>query len=570
MRLSSGSRTVRRRRIAAGRVRRWAAVAISSFALGACDSPAPTEVPRETRSDTQSVKAAAEPEWDRVLENVTLEGDVVVPAGERWLIGPNVRIAGNLRTDSGTIAMRPGSSLHFIGADPNKYVGGGMAYEARFVNDIGLWIGRYGVLDIRGTPKASWNRTGTDPTWEPDDEYYIAPTEPGDYAPKPWKPGDPIPQIDPRVPPAEVLNVTRDVLIEGPGHIHIHSVKPQRIEYVTLKNMGVSNKASRGPVTGRYALHFHHAGGEGESIVRGVAAVNSRGRVFVPHMSKGITFEDVVSVNSWGDGFWWDLGDRSKDIHVDHMAVVGVNMPRKSSGATSQYSAIVLGGGDNISIRNSVAAGSRGTKISHGFDWPSKADNKGAAVWDFSEGNVAHNNEGSGIRFWFNNADNHIVENAITYRNGTAGVENGAYRNAHRYIDVLMVEDKLVEHASSLPHRLDGKGARFEKMTVVSPKGPALSIGRLRLPPMVPTEFVDCDFETRDGSPKVQLDTRQAENPFIAVFRNCDLTPDDIKISAPFAKGLKGTNIRIENADGTAWEITLDMAAGKKVVRELD
>src|SRR5690606_536283 len=100
-----------------------------------------------------------------VLENDTIKGDVVVPAGETWLIGPNVWIEGNLRTDSGTIAMRPGSSLHFIGANPEEYVGGGMGWDPKYARDIGVWVGRAGVLDIRGTPKVGWNRTGSDPSW---------------------------------------------------------------------------------------------------------------------------------------------------------------------------------------------------------------------------------------------------------------------------------------------------------------------------------------------------------------------------------------------------------------------
>src|SRR5690606_29994147 len=79
-------------------------------------------------------------EWDSVLQNVSIEGDVVVPVGEKWLIGPNVRIAGNLRTLGGTIGMRPGSSLHFIGADPDEYVGGGMGFSPVFARDLGIWV----------------------------------------------------------------------------------------------------------------------------------------------------------------------------------------------------------------------------------------------------------------------------------------------------------------------------------------------------------------------------------------------------------------------------------------------
>jgi hypothetical protein len=399
--------------------------------------------------------------WDRVLKDVTLQGDVVVPANQKWLVGPNVRIAGNLRTEGGTIAMRPGSSLQFVGADPNAYVGGGMGYEAKFAKDYGIWVGSNGVLDIRGTPKTGWNRTGKNATWKSTDEYWIAPTDVDDFVPRRWTPGQPIPQIDPRVPATEVINVTRDVVIEGPGHIHIHSSKPQRIEYVTLRRMGVSNRKHEGSVLGRYALHIHHAGdGSRGTVIRGVAAVNSEGTVFVPHESNGITYTDVVSVNSYGPAFWWDLADRSNDIVVDRLAATGVVMPRSVSGRSSQEPVVSLSGGTGNVIKNSAVSGARGSSASHGFDWPSTGDNKGTAIWEFNLGNVAHNSGGSGVRLWFNNVENHKVANVITYRHENAGIENGAYGNAHHYQNTVSIEDRIVQHASGRATASDGRPAR--------------------------------------------------------------------------------------------------------------
>jgi hypothetical protein len=507
--------------------------------------------------------------WDSVLKDVTLKGDVVVPANERWLIGPNVQIAGNLRTEGGTIAMRPGSSLKFLGGDPDKYVGGGMGYEAKFANDIGLWVGSNGVLDIRGTPKTGWNRTGKDATWKSTDEYWIAPTGVDDFVPKRWYPGQPIPQINPLVPAAEVMNVTRDVVIEGPGHIHIHSTKPQRVEYVTLRGMGVSNKKHEGSVLGRYALHIHHSGdGSRGTIIRGVAAVNSKGTVFVPHESNGITFTDVVSVNSYGSAFWWDNVDRSNDLIVDRFAASGVYMPRSVTGKTSHETAVSLGGGTNLVIRNSAASGARGSSISHGFDWPSSGDNEGSAIWDFKEGNVAHNNEGSGVRLWFNSFDDHVIANVITYRHGMAGIENGAYANATLYTNTVSVDDKVVQHASGRATP-KGRPARFERITAIARKGPALAIGRLRAAPSTRTEFIDCTLEAGPGSPKVQLANPETAQPFIALFRHCGVTPDDIDIVAPYSKALAKTSIVIEHESGKKWELTLDMVKNRKVVREI-
>ena len=91
-----------------------------------------------------------------------------------------------------------------------------MAWDAsRFQNDIGLWVVRSGALDIRGTPKKGWTRRGMHATWARTDEMYIAPTSMDDYEVRRWYAGDPIPRIDPRVPAAEIVNVTRDIVIEG-------------------------------------------------------------------------------------------------------------------------------------------------------------------------------------------------------------------------------------------------------------------------------------------------------------------------------------------------------------------
>lgn len=508
-------------------------------------------------------------EWDSILANVRIDEDVIVPDGQRWLIGPNVEIAGNLRTTGGTIGMRSGSSLRFVGADPDAYVGGGAGYEERFKNDIGIWVEGEGVLDIRGTPKVGWNRTGTDPTWAPDDEYYISPTQPGDYQPKRWRPGDPIPQVDPRVPSAEIINVTRDVVIEGPAHIFIRSNKPQRIEYVQLRRMGVSNRDFEGPVLARYALHFHFSGnGTQGTIVRGVSSVDSEGRVYVPHESHGITFEDVVAVNSAAEAFWWDEGDRTNDLVVDGLAATGVFAARDRIGTSSRFSVATLGGGDNMTMKNSAVSGARGSQISHGFNWPSKSDNRGNAVWVFEENNVAHNNEGSGIRLWFNSRDNHVVANSFTYRNGYAGIENGAYSNAHRYHDMLLLEDRLVQHASSEDNITDGRGAAFERIKVYSASGEALHIGRLRLDGDERSEFIDCELVPAPGSPKITFDSR-AEHPFFALFRNCGVTPDDINFPTPIPPTLGASNILIEEG-GKKWEVTVDMESQKKVVTELN
>ncbi|MGH7549158.1 MAG: hypothetical protein ACREK3_00185 [Gemmatimonadota bacterium] len=517
-------------------------------------------------------------DWERTLADTIVHGDVVVPDGEAWLIGPNVQIEGNLRTVGGTIAMRPGSSLEFLGANPDEYVGGGLTYEEKFANDIGLWIGPQGVLDIQCTPKTGWNRTGVDPTWKPDDEYWIAPTDVGDHQPRRWYPGEPIPQIDPRVPPTEVINVTRDCVIEGPGHIHIHSDRPQIIEYVQLRRMGISNLVSGGPVVGRYALHLHMSGdGSRGTIIQGVAAIDSEGIVFVPHGSHGITMIDNVSVNSYAEGLWWDLGHVTNDLLVDRLAVSGVFMTRDLSGIESRHDAATLGAGDNVDMRNSVVSGSRDNKLSVGFDWPSQANHGGIPpVWTFQEGNVAHNNSGPGIRFWNNTRHPHMVENAILYRNGDAtyndanpgnsapGLLNGAYNNSNRFADLLLLDNRLFQNSNSKDQSIDGGPARYERVWVEVSDGPALEVGRRNSEGTTYVEFIDCTFISGPGYPKVRV--TDGSSPWLAHFIRSGVTPDDIVFDT-LTGGNDGSHILIDHEDGRRWEIKIEGA--KKVVQQL-
>jgi uncharacterized protein YjdB len=495
-----------------------------------------------------AVAPASGGEWDRVLSDVTIEGDLVVPDGEKWLIGANVQVRGNVRTVNGTVAMRAGSTLRLLGGNPEEYVGGGMHFHPGFARDIGIWIGGHGArgrLDISCTPKTGWNRTGVDPTWHPQDEYWIAPTAVGDLTPRRWYPGQPIPRIDPRVPAAEVINVTRDCSIEGPGHIHIHSTVPQTIEYVTLRRMGIvrPNDGGSGVTTGRYALHLHHGGdGMRGTVVRGVASIDAGGRVFVPHASHGIRFIDNVAVNSWADAFWWDNDtpeDASHDIEVDRLAVAGVHLPRDWTGSTSQVDGISLRHGDRNTMRNSVVSGVRGSKISNGFNWNSAARVSTDHVWTFDAGNVAHNNQGSGLRFWNNIVIPHETFDVVTYRNAHAGIENGAYANANFFDRLVLVEDVLFAQASG--RTLDGRPQTFRNVTA-----PTLMIGHIRLEATAGQHFENCDFE------RVIFNGNQRQS-WHARFVRCNVVPEMIEWPSPMPAELEGSSVQIEHRDGRRW-----------------
>lgn len=515
-------------------------------------------------------------EWDFILEDTLVVGNVLVPEDEVWLFGSDVQVEGNVLVD-GALAMRPGSTLKFLGANPDEYVGGGMHYGPEFSRDIGLWVGVTGVLDIQGTPKQGWNRTGTHASWNAGDEYWISPTARGDYEPRRWYPGDLIPQVDPRVPAAEVINVTRDIVIEGPGHIHIHAHRPQRIEYVQLRNMGVSAASHDGEVLGRYALHLHHgADASRGTIIRGVSAISSQGRVFVPHGAHGITMTDNVSVNSYAQALWWDEGDLTHDILVDGFAATGVYMPPSIGGGGHEIA--TLGSGENKTMRNVALSGARGGR-SVGFHWNTKDGHRleNTPLWRFTEGNVAHNNEGFGIRFWFNDRWAHHVQNAVTYRNGQGGIENGAYRNGIRYSNVLLIDEgheatavghrppvAIHHNSNSATREDDGGPSRYTNVVMVSPEGAAFEVGNRNLDAKAYLEIIDSSLESGPGSPKVYV--KDGKNAWLAHFIRSGVTPDDFEFET-LTGGNDGTHILIDHEDGRKWEIRVEN--GQKIVNAL-
>ncbi len=121
-----------------------------------------------------------------------LRGDVsypngfTVPAGEVWEFDPTVSTTVTVGANVvvyGTLRMRPASPsvvhrLRFTGVDESAFVGGGLEV---LDSDVGLWVMGAGRLDLQGTPKRAWTRTGWDPSWRDTDEVRIAPFAAGDF-----------------------------------------------------------------------------------------------------------------------------------------------------------------------------------------------------------------------------------------------------------------------------------------------------------------------------------------------------------------------------------------------------
>jgi hypothetical protein len=124
-----------------------------------------------------------------------------IPAGSTLTFDPSVtttvRVQANVVV-MGTLVMRPANAsvvhtLIFEGIDESGFVGGG---HDPLATDPGLWVMDGGRLDLVGTPKVAWNRTGSDSTWSGSDELIVTPTAYGDYTGfKTFALGSPVPGV---------------------------------------------------------------------------------------------------------------------------------------------------------------------------------------------------------------------------------------------------------------------------------------------------------------------------------------------------------------------------------------
>ena len=124
-------------------------------------------------------------------ESGTLSGNVVIPQGFTVPPGATLRFDPNVTTTvrvkanvvvRGTLEMKPVNSgirhaLVFEDVDESRFVGGGVDV---LESDVGLWVIGEGRLDLRGSPKTAWNRTGWDSSWSVEDEVRVTPTARGD------------------------------------------------------------------------------------------------------------------------------------------------------------------------------------------------------------------------------------------------------------------------------------------------------------------------------------------------------------------------------------------------------
>jgi hypothetical protein len=283
-------------------------------------------------------------------------------------------------------------------------------------------------------------------------------------------------------------------------------------------------------------------------------------------MSHGITMVDNVVVNSYGAGLWWDIGDRTNDLLVDSMVVMGVHMPRAITGTIPDEDAYSLGAGINMEVRNSVAVGTRGSKITNGFDWPDGGQVGMPAAWVFEKGNVAHNNQGSGLRFWTNSDEQHFVSDYVGYRNGRsvqpysyAGIETGAYLAMVHFTNTLILDEHLLQQANART------GAGHNGLTIEAFDAPAVVVGHRNLGAETHLVMEDCSLTAGAGHPKVWVgEPTNFSHPWLVDFRRCNVTPEDVEF-ASLGGGNEGSIILLEHTDGRKWEVRVER--GRKLVR---
>jgi hypothetical protein len=385
-----------------------------------------------------------------------------VPAGEVWEVRGLVETPKNVVVE-GTLRMRPGATLRFVGVNELAFVGGGMEPLA---TDVGLWVMGDGVLDAQGTPKVAWNRSGSDGSWLAGDELVLAPSAHGDYGSAGFASyrGGAVPQAHASVPATEVLNLTRDVAIEGTSggrtHVFIHSMQPQTIRHVAVRYVGPRKNGKK--VLGRWGVHLHHMDDASRgSMIEGVVVRDAGSHAFVPHMSHGVTFRNCIAYNVQEDAYWWDPRTTSKpdpsdsftdDATFDHCVAALVKAGDEPNGLRLSGFNVSEGTVDfSNRLLGCVAVGVQGNRNSAGFGWQ---ESQQGAVWVIQDC-VAHNNSQDGAFIWWNTPSGRVntTTRFTAYRCGNAGIELGAYMGVWNHEAPLLVgnaQSGVLQHARSL------------------------------------------------------------------------------------------------------------------------
>jgi len=450
---------------------------------------------------------------DARVAGLTIDGELYFDPSTSVTLATTGNVVVN-----GLLQMKPersavNHSIEFTGVKESAFAGGGMSL---LPTDTGLWVMGSGQLILEGSARRGWtNATGAigqgtttltvkDATgWQVGDRISVSPTAPpgqdgvtGENRLDGFDEGtitaisgstitlaNPIPRAHPQVDghTAEVINLTRNVEIRGTAsgrsHVFIHAGKPQFIRWASLRHLGVPGKL------GRYPLHIHHAGmGSTGTLVEGVVVNGGGQHAFVPHESHGVTLRDVVAYGtSGGDAYWWDEGDRTSDLLIEHALAAGAD-----------DSGFYLGAGTNMTLRDAVAVGIKNGAASGGFEW----DNGAVGNWQ-ADRLLAHNNNASGVRVWQNSSIQQVIDGFDAYHNSGAAIDHGAYTNRYVFRNGRWFGNKqggaiLWATSRDLPIRIENTIIDAGGVTT----GPLVLAGDSAVASDVPTVFRNVTFKT--------------------------------------------------------------------------
>jgi hypothetical protein len=478
----------------------------------------------------------------------------------------------------GLLRMRPSDyevthRIVFENVEEEGFEGAGMGPtsidDPILDSDPGLWVMGEGSLDLRGSRRTGWTRAPEEAVgWQPTDELRITPTDPEDFESRPWKPGDEIPRAYPDVPSAEVFNLTRNVVIsgtpDGNAHVFIRSEAPSDIYYASFEHLGPRCECEasevapeEGPITGRWALHWHHNHpSERASVVEGAVVQHAPARGFVPHLSDNISFTDTVAYDVDGAAYWWDPPEKDTESHTDG------TLWHRALASDVRGSAFFLGDalipGSNR-IVDSVAAATIPDEFSTttaGFQWGSKGD----GVWA-TQGIISHNNR-RGIYRWNNHQLEELSDETILYNNHASFIQ-GAYGANHLYDGLTLRNDSVIWKTGAGEIKGgDGPSAGIIDFDI-DVRGRAeecVHLSGAQVPGGAPTVFRDGSCEGYTGRFAFTGDLMQNERAFdfVRVTNKFgeQLEPSDFDIEA--SKPEKGLDlvIRVQHDDGTAYQMT--------------
>lgn len=502
-----------------------------------------------------------------------------------------------LRDDGPVLLCRPTSLPDVVATalrrlEPQKVVvlGGATAVDQRVLDevaallpsvpegngvlesDVGLWVVGGGQLDLVGTRRVGWNRTGSDPTWHPDDEIVVAPVAPGDSTGfRSFEPGGSVPQ-GPSGARAEVFDLTRNVVIEGTpagrAHVLVRTTRPQTLQWALLRHLGPRRFAAGRETdqTGRYALHLHNSGdGTRGSVVEGVVVRDAGNHAFVAHASHGVTFTDCVAYDVLEDAYWWDPpvertdpGNNSDDIVYRHCLAARVRVSEDADPqGRFELTGFYLASGRGTVAEDCAAVGVAGSVNASGFHWPSTVNGLEANVWEFRDC-VAHNNAAHGVFVWQNTGTGpHLIDRLHSYRNGGDGVNHGAYTNVYHYRDGLLEENgrrAFTQHAQVPPSARTDDRPTCRDVTFRGSVGVALVTHNVAGRDESAFVYVGCDFREADV-PVVVDDGANRSGSYD--FVRCGLEPSDFQVVSMHPDSL----LRVQRADGTAYRLESDGTA---------